>query len=195
MPSGHDSESDENVQVNFFTRDILGLPQGAVEPMFPALRMLSLSVVPFTDTAEETASAFDFSCLRSLKLRRCPGCENFLQCIMNSNEPIGLKSLEIEPNNWTKEVSTMSGFLKSFQGLEDLFISAESGPRGYSGILSLWRAVRHHKSTLRRVSITYDTSNLNGGKLISIPRDLNLECIGLCPLPNNSLVRKTSEST
>jgi hypothetical protein len=201
-----DIDEDEE---NFFAWNILKLPPGDMKRMFPALQVLSLSAVSFTSAAKEIANAFDFSSLRSLKLRFCPGWEDFLQQVSHSNQPIRLKSLEVQSSisdETDHAPDTISGFLGIFEGLEELFIYTH-GPSPET--IDIWHSALRHKATLRRFSHhqrsinldedppvfekEYDLSDLSFvswriAELIKDPlrnpfSDLDLECIGLCCIP------------
>jgi hypothetical protein len=198
-------EDDPN---NFFARDILELPPGGTKQVFSALQILSLSAVSFSSAEENIASAFDFSSLRSLKLRFCPGWENLLYHAAHSNQRIRLESLEIQSS--LEDVVQDAGdvvadFLQAFVGLRELFISTGSP----EPTLDLWRSLLFHKSTLRRfvhhqrcLNIDYEAGNFEGEydlpDLSFAPEDLakldedqsqnpfgdlDLECIGLCCFP------------
>lgn len=139
---------DQDVSVDFFARRILALPPGGRKGMFSALQVLSLSAVSLTSFPEEIAEAFDFSSLRSLKLRLCPGWDDFLQHVREFCQPITLKSLEIQVATEMEDNfrDTITEFLESFEGLEKLFISTNSE----KDPVDLWYALLQHKSTLRR---------------------------------------------
>lgn len=61
--------------------------------------------------------------------------------------------------------STITGiqdFLETFQGLEELFFSADLDSYLYSRAVSLWRAALRHRSTLKRV-VYYENIQHIGG--------------------------------
>jgi hypothetical protein len=132
---------------SLFARDILELNPGSATRKFPALRVLSLSNISFKPSATEIAHALEFALLSTLKLRFCPGWEEFLEHGSRLSGPIRLKSLEIQSTS-SDEIDcddSISAFLGSFHGLEKLAICTDSPSR----TLDIWRAALHHKSTLR----------------------------------------------
>ncbi|PVH92243.1 hypothetical protein DM02DRAFT_677626 [Periconia macrospinosa] len=122
---------DDDDSDTFFVRSILELPLQSTIRMFPALQVLSLSGLSFESAAEEMASAFDFSSLRSLKMRLCSGWEEFLLCGSRLNRPTRLKCLEIQPtlSNEVSAEGSISEFLRSFHGLLDPITRLESYSR------------------------------------------------------------------
>lgn len=196
---------DQDDSRDFFVRRILAIPPGGRKGMFSALQLLSLSGVSLIDFPEEITEAFDFKTLRSLKLRLCPGWDDFLQHACQSCQPIALKSLEIQITDDIEDNfrDTISEFLESFEGLEKLFISTNSA----RDPLDLWYAALHHKSTLRRfvhhvrggasedgfsyedmdrpdLSFTQKEIKSFGGWFLNNPlHKLDLECIGFSCRP------------
>lgn len=167
-------ESGEVVEDNaLFAKEILGVPEKRIRK-FTALRVLSLSAVSFVSTgvkasdssdsldssdytvfysrmmqaAEEISSVFDFSAIRSLKLRFCPGWEELLELLTESPLPIRLTSLEIQStiSDECREAHVIMPFLESFEGLETLFLYTSST----SDTLDIWQSALRHKATLRR---------------------------------------------
>jgi hypothetical protein len=159
-----------------FAKHILGLPERGIRK-FVALKGLSLSRVSFTgnDTSdvadwssdyelihatrihptEQISNLFDFSVLRSLKLRLCPGWEELLEVLMNYPLPIKLVSLEIQSaiSDEAEKSEIIAPFLESFEGLEDLFLQLRfptASARWY-----IWRSALHHKKTLKRFVLQY----------------------------------------
>lgn len=131
----------------FFVRETLKPPPESSTHMFPALQVLSLSNISFISFEEEMVQAVDFSLLSCIKLRSCPGWEGFLQCGSRLRRPTRLKSLEILSSITDEKYAddSISQFLKSFHGLEQLAICTSS----HSKTLDIWRAALHHKSTLK----------------------------------------------
>src|SRR2546421_295750 len=84
-------EEDDSI----FARDILRLPQRE-QRIFPSLRLLSLSGVFFAPCLAQIVDQFDFSIIRSLTLRDCPGYQELLDHLIRSSQPIRLKFLEIQ---------------------------------------------------------------------------------------------------
>jgi hypothetical protein len=193
---------------NFFARRILRLSTDQNEIKFPALRVLSLSKVSLRSAITEMMYAFNFSWLRSLKLRFCPGAEEFLIRVIDSGQTVRLTSLEFQADieEEHRDISdTVSTFLEAFEGLEEFFFS-DPGP---SWTMALWRSMLHHKGTLTRFVhhqrvvnldeddsdfeelcdlrdlslLDRDTAELNGSPSQNPLGELNLECIGLCCAP------------
>ncbi|PVH91917.1 hypothetical protein DM02DRAFT_635787 [Periconia macrospinosa] len=148
---------DDDDSDTFFVRNILELPPKSTTCMFPALQILSLSGLSFESAAEEMSYAFDFGSLRSLKLRFCFGWERFLLCGSRLNRPTRLKCLEIQSAiSYEESVEeSVSEFLRSFHGLEQLAISTGSP----AWALDIWRAALHHKSTLK--AFAHHQRNIN----------------------------------
>ncbi|KAH7071147.1 hypothetical protein BKA63DRAFT_67729 [Paraphoma chrysanthemicola] len=131
---------------NFFSHHILELPDVSTTRMFPAVRVLSFSNIPFGSNAQIIADAFAWGSLNSLTLRFCDGWENFLLCGSVSSCPIGIKSLKLQ-STLGEEIDadvTIATFLGSFQGLEELFLSHGSP----ASTLVIWNALVHHQATL-----------------------------------------------
>jgi hypothetical protein len=133
---------------NFFARKVLGLTLGDKKQNFPALQTLSLAEVSFQCAEEEIAHAFSLVTVRSLKIRFCSGWQEFLEHSSRSTPPKALKSLEIQYSIGQERgpvEETISNFLETFQGLEQLAIG---GIPGYE-TLDIWRSTLIHKATLK----------------------------------------------
>jgi hypothetical protein len=138
---------DEDDSDAFFVHNILELPRNSTSCMFPALQVLSLCNVSFESGTKDMAHVFDFGLLSSLKLRFCPGWESFLRRVRRLSRPARLKSLELQSrvNDEIQPEETISEFLESFRGLEQLAVFT-SGP---SSTLDIWRAALYHKASLK----------------------------------------------
>jgi hypothetical protein len=131
-------------------------PQQPITPTFHALTTLSLCSVSFstskfkaTEETHKIFEVFDFSTLRLLKLRLCPGWEFMLEHLTGSTPPMALRSLEIQYTSYEEcfdGSETIVPFLESFEGLEELFLSTSSPTQ----TLDIWRAMGRHSKTLRR---------------------------------------------
>lgn len=154
-----------------FANHILGLPGREIRK-FVALKALSLSRVTLIEkevsgvaasshgynlrhatrihAAEQISNMFDFSVLRSSKLRLCHGWEELLEVLMNYSRPIKLVSLEIQSaiSDEPEKSEIIAPFLESFEGLEDLFLQLQIPTA--STRWDIWRSALHHKKTLRR---------------------------------------------
>jgi hypothetical protein len=190
---------------NFFTKRILKLPAGKSTIKFPILETLSLSAVSFQNAVMKMVQAFNFSCLQSLTLRRCPVAEDFLLEVIHSGKKINLKSLEIQVRvaDNVFAARSIARFLFAFRGLEDLYF-AFPGP--IPDPISFFPCMAHHKATLKRLVCQqmienldpdsshfgeeYDLTNLSLQPSDIVRLDvypsqhpfmaLELECIGLC---------------
>ena len=170
----YDGNSEVSSQVQqddpLFARDLLGIPGRRIKK-FNALKVLSLAAVSLIPSGigirdssnssnheelhdrnkhvvKQISNVFDFSKIQSLKLRFCPGWQELLDLLTQYPRLVRLKSLEILS---TKEDNgrgqSITRFLESFKGLEDLFLctSISHNP------LDIWRSALHHKATLRRI--------------------------------------------
>ncbi len=157
-----DEESDA-----VFARDILEVDTGRIQK-FSGLRALSLSAVSFlatgvntsdtsdyldifpqrAQTADSILSIFDFSLLRSLNLRSCPGWEELLELLTKSPRLLRLTSLELQSaiQDEFHHGLVIEAFIESLEGLEELFLYTHLN----STTLDIWRSVLHHKATLKR---------------------------------------------
>lgn len=115
-------------------------------PTHTALQTLCLTEVALS---RKSVGMFDFSVLRTLRLRNCEGWDSFLKHAVGLHLPIGLKTLEItaKPGLLSCDADeVLSRFLEAFDGLEELYVGIE-GP-----LLSneLWPGVIAHRATLKR---------------------------------------------
>lgn len=167
-----------------------------------ALRYMSISRIALGPNAE-LREALDLSQLRSLKLLSCRDFSpNFIEEIPSPRPVPKLKSLEIDldPEDDTmigsRGVYPLIPFLKSFVGLEELYISMSQSATNFS---PLFDAIVRHKMTLRRLVIRHKTDETyanipylqdyvdmpldhiaaSGMSPLPIFRDLHLESIGL----------------
>jgi hypothetical protein len=141
-------------------RQMFGLEVGATEAagrtQFPKLRSFRLTRVPLRDEntgIQVTASSIDLKALRHLSLRMCAYWMPFLTDMMESQGPLQLETLEIldfyldTPHETaTSKAATITEFIDSFKGLEELFISV-CGP---TPSLQFWEHVAGHAATLKK---------------------------------------------
>ena len=136
---------------------IFGLTKQPSQPVFPAIRKLSLTEVPL---AKGMGQRIGLETLVSLKLSKCWYWPLFLEEIIQRGDPIRLKALEIRDSiavTWRGAPESMSTFLTAFEGLEELFLCYwNSSKRDYVerwNILSsgIWNGAAHHRATLRRL--------------------------------------------
>ncbi|KAF4957892.1 hypothetical protein FGADI_2721 [Fusarium gaditjirri] len=123
---------------------------------FPKLQRLKLTRVPLRDDntgAQVAASSINLDTLRHLSLRMCAYWMPFLSNMMEWQTPLQLKTLEIldfylntPDETATSKVATVSEFIDSFKGLEEIFVSI-CGP---TPSLQFWEHIAGHASTLRR---------------------------------------------
>ncbi|KAF4501071.1 AAA family ATPase [Fusarium agapanthi] len=145
---GYFSDDERNMdgtkEKDYFADVVLGLNTRSPRPLFPIIRVLSLSQVPLST---KMAHAFNFETLSSLTLRMCPDCDKFVERVMRLNHPMKLKKLEIQESDASHEWSEtfILNFLNALEGLEDLFVS-QSGP---TSALELWDHVAHRHPTLK----------------------------------------------
>ena len=195
---------DDNAR-DFSIKNILKLPGSKSHVKFSNLENLSLSALSFENAALKMVHALNFSCLRSLTLRRCPFAEDFLLCIIASKQKIRLKSLEIQiavvDNIFAAR--TIAGLILKSNGLEDIFVSF---PGQIPHPISFLSSMARHRASLKRFVCQQMLENLNFEswhfgeeydltdmsmreaditELDVYPSrhpflDLDLECLGLC---------------
>jgi len=204
-------EEDGNDEVTstagrFFAGRIVGLRRRRPRPLLPQLRVLHLTQAPLVAAM---AHAINFGTLRSLTLRMYPGWCDFVKTILELRIPLQLITLEIQETDNVSSTfgdSIIQDLLNGFEGLEELFVS-QTGPLD---TLDLWSAIVRRHPTLRRFvhhqrrvtndeeafefEVEHDIDDLSlYGCDVRIMREdpsrnnrlarLNLECIGLCCLP------------
>ncbi|ENH75910.1 hypothetical protein FOC1_g10003052 [Fusarium oxysporum f. sp. cubense race 1] len=141
-------------------RKMFGLQEAASaaaeRTCFPNLRSLKFTRVPLRDEntgIQVTASSINLNALRHLSLRMCPYWMPFLSSIMESQTPVQLKTLEIldfyldTPHETAKrKAATITEFIDSFKGLEELTVSICSP----TSSLQFWEHVAGHAASLKR---------------------------------------------
>lgn len=137
---------------DFFGKLILSMDDVLpTTPLFPALVSLSLSSVPLKG---RTGHALDLGTLQSLTLRNCEGWPLFLAEITKLKPPVQLKTFEVRIEgiyqHWqvsAAEYDALLGFIDSFQGLEELFLSLARP----IDALQFWSKVAtRHRATIKR---------------------------------------------
>ena len=169
---------------DFFGTKILCMDKVLPErPLFSAMVSLSLSSVPLTGFE---AHAFDFRALRSLTLRKCPGLHLFLAETnrITFKSPLRLKTFEIHHiASRDQEVSTaehdaLLGFIGSFEGLHELFLSL---PRPID-TLALWnKVVKQHGATLKRFVHHQRSLERKPGTMSMVDEDTDIPDFDLGP--------------
>ncbi|KAH7191454.1 hypothetical protein BKA60DRAFT_662022, partial [Fusarium oxysporum] len=166
------------------------------------LRNLELDMIDWQKLrSKRTVSLIQLTNLRSLRLRRCDGWQKFLQYIMDRKMDVKLKMFEIQDSSDTlasAENHVLGRFLRSFRGLERLFVSLS----GTSSIdPSFWSHVATDRDTLTRfvqhgnydreigapvsdilpdqVMPATNIRSINADPALNSLRQLNTECIGL----------------
>lgn len=174
---------------------------------FPSLRVLRLRLTPLDlgNIRRTICQAINFAALESLTLWHCAGWQSFLACVRESTlgKPIQLRTLEVkcdEKNSWSDRtgVIEIGNLLGSFGGLVDLFVSVSDSAFEDPGT-TLWYALHHHHTTLRRLVIHwrapfgYGARYVRDSMVLGLPRAdptyeplsrLELECFGLCCDPD-----------
>lgn len=113
---------------------------------YPALQTLCLTEVALS---KKTIRALDFGTLRTLKLRNCKGWDILLEKAVQLRRPVRLRTLEILEGSGMDSFDslyTISRFLDTFDGLEELYVSV-AGPED---VADLWDGVIAHRATLKR---------------------------------------------
>lgn len=200
-------ETDEEVETSdYFLRSILKFNKRSPSPLFPKLRLLSLSQVPL---GKAMARVTDFSTLSSLTLRQCPDWHEFLEEVLKLKQPIHLRSLETQTtlgDSARLGELALRDLLTSFKGLQELYISEA----GALDTIELWQRVAiHHRASLRKfvyhqraVNVDEDSPlfggehdlpdlGISGHQMRHIKEDdsrnpladLDLECLGLSCTP------------
>lgn len=150
--------------------ELLGISGKQIQK-FGALRVLSLAGVSFLtpgedfplssrplnypaphqgemQTIKQISDIFDFSTIRTLKVRFCDGWQDLLDLLAKSPDLIRLQSLEIQftGDHGFDEGRQLSRFLESFTGLETFFLSTHLTEEAWD----TWQSLRRHRDTLRR---------------------------------------------
>ncbi|KAI0116451.1 hypothetical protein GGR51DRAFT_317949 [Nemania sp. FL0031] len=110
-------------------------------------RLETLSLGAFPIGSRELIQSFNVRQLRSLKLRSCHWCDDFFRYLSEDKQSVNLKCFEFQCPESIEvgEEKIVSKFLKSFTGLEELYLSFA----GAIDPLPLWSAALHHSSSLR----------------------------------------------
>ncbi|KAI2625098.1 hypothetical protein GGR54DRAFT_551175 [Hypoxylon sp. NC1633] len=156
---------------HILSSSIIRLRQPA-STMFSSLQALSLSYVPvsrrqrpretfYTPVSETTdilLDAFDFPSLRSLKIHYCPGWEDLLKRLTYSTSPMRLQVFDLQHVfiDRLSEEYVLCPFLRSFQGLEEVFLLMPP----QVPTLEIWRGLSNHQTTLRRFAFHQEALGL-----------------------------------
>lgn len=135
---------------SMLAKEILDMHDGRTTFQFPVLQYLSLYYMDLTPISHALSSILNITSLLSLSLRLCKSWEYALLNFLNSGTRIALKSLTLETHMSRAEeesVLALPAFLKSFEGLEELYISVCC----FISPVPVWRSVLTHKKTLRKL--------------------------------------------
>jgi len=195
--SPSDPEVFQVIPINQFAHIYLKLKPGEQSVIFHSLRKLSLSGICFMYGIDDTICAFNFSQLRSLKLRDCLDTNPLLDKLAGSSQPIRLTSFELDFTGHyveQEDIMPLVRFLRSFEGLEDLYILC---PRLGNLTEEYWHSIFHHKSTLKRVVhqqigvyLDPEYAQRNDRPIGALLKRSNLKCLGICCLPNDLVSKR-----
>ena len=118
--SSQDGDKDENCRG--FLAEILEPSSIPVRHLLPVLQDLSISGIPI---GGGLANVVQIKNLRLIRLRRCDGWRKYLQYIMDKKMEVKLKTFEIQDSSdsfTSAENHVLGRFLRSFRGLEKLFV-------------------------------------------------------------------------
>ncbi|KAN0095953.1 hypothetical protein V8E51_014758 [Hyaloscypha variabilis] len=121
--------------------------------LFKSLNVLSLSAISFEGEEIRMAHAFNILKLTTLKLVNCHFCLPMLENLVEMDQ-IGWV--------WKDDGKSISSFLNSFSGLEDIFLMLTD-----EGWDLIFLTISNHAMTLERLVIHERTSNQYGGDLDS----------------------------
>lgn len=129
------------------SRDIIS---GARFPKFPSLKSLTLTAAYIAPVYPEIARFFNFSRLQTLRLRSCPNANRLLDAVVKSRIPIQLKTFELVTfMEVFRGCSALVSFLKSFRGLEQLYLDVEHQVEEVPDYI---QTIAEHRSTLKRLA-------------------------------------------
>lgn len=152
---GSDRDRDAfDPESNSFCDKSLGLYLGDRYSKFPSLKTLSLGGVCITPLYTEIAYFFNFSRLHTLRLRGCPFAGELLATVAKSSIPIKLTTFEYSTarGNHIARNNGLDSFLKSFRGLEYLYLDIHDDPEVYSAPV---RSIVEHKLTLKHLAYNF----------------------------------------
>lgn len=120
---------------------------------FPALRHLTLSGISLSGSYTRMNLSFSLEELQSLRIRSCLDGLNLLFAMARARKAIKLRCLEVVYTEQSgdevfNKVHPISKFLRSFKGLEELYISLRDWTPPFR---DLHQSILHHKETLKRL--------------------------------------------
>jgi hypothetical protein len=120
---GEDGEDPikESKSLNYFARKVIGLkqPTMASDPIFPALKSLSLAFLPLERAKKTLVYALNGAKLSHLSLRSFPGGEDFLRALVGPSHLVPDQKLKLSSLNYTCEVMEDDGWIS--RALERIF--------------------------------------------------------------------------
>ncbi|KAL4915084.1 hypothetical protein BDW62DRAFT_203940 [Aspergillus aurantiobrunneus] len=189
------SEHDDEGQASNITANMMDPP--TIKPLptrLAALRHLSLSHISLKPY-EGMMSAVSMEQLQSLKLLCCLHALEFISRLTGSGLNMSLRSFELVSEEVSVDPSSgslhiVSGFLHSFEGLEELYLSTPASTISLHDMLfghraSMKRLVLHMRRENDGAPLTLsgDTPGPRSEELGSIFRLVPLECVGLFQSP------------
>ena len=199
-------EQRDDLPVNFFATDVLRVFPGEKRVVLPHLSVLSLSKVSFQAAAKEMQHALNITHLSSLKLQNCGYSLALLDTIVGGNHKMRLRSFELvidkKANTFQgarkkRHDVSISAFLDSFRGLEDLYLMI-TDPIDW-GLIS--KSISNHTSTLDRLIThgsqhgvflaAHDPAILSCNELNDLYQGTNLTCIGTSSISPESVSAAT----
>ena len=141
---GHSRTNPTMVQENHLAGKHLSIQKGEKKEMLPSLEHLSLSAVSFKSFKVELNPTLCMNKLRTLKLRNCPHSIGLLEVLSGSDRSTVLRSFELLIDEFCMRMEgrrmdpcddAVARFLKSFHGLEDIFLSLRIDQTGVIGVL------------------------------------------------------------
>lgn len=140
----------DRIRSDFLYDEALDNKLGNNNPSFPSLKTLALSEVRFQRRLTEVARFFNLSGLRTLRLHKCLKTDSLLQQVAESNVPLKLTTFELVPPSYgvPPSAESINLFLKSFRGLEHLYISLDCFIQKHPACL---HAIAKHSLTLKEL--------------------------------------------
>ncbi|KAL9091325.1 MAG: hypothetical protein Q9165_004959 [Trypethelium subeluteriae] len=170
--------------------EFLKLVPGERSLLFPHLQKLSLSGFDLVSASTDIISAFNFSQLRSLKLRDCSKTDDLLSILASSSLPIRLTYFEfvyLEYYDAKDDLSYLARFLHSFRALKELHVLYPDLGKATD---QLWPSILHHKQTLERllfhevgVQLNPQFSMKEDRLVRALSEQDNFQCLGICCRP------------
>ncbi|KAI9704018.1 MAG: hypothetical protein M1820_005639 [Bogoriella megaspora] len=187
----YDDEDFSEINTNLFATNVLDIEAGTRPELFRALRKLTLFGVSLKNGVEDIIPAFRIPNLQFLKLQDCVGTNEMLDCLADSSGSMCLTSFELDFTGYFEDqfdMTPLMRFLRSFQGLEDLFVLF---PPAWTLGREYWSSISNNHSSLRRIvhheSGVYCRGDGNESDgLFEILSGLEtIRCLGVCSQPSS----------